>query len=201
METKNQSFLVQGLHHTSKHLYFLGSKEMGKSVYFQDNRLCGLKIIGISVEVRCIFRAPLRARERMSFSRGHRTSGILFWEVSDWQRSCGRHGQGAEGDWCSSAVISLVCYPLGVRQQRNCVTRAMPREPRFGPRTAPSLVKRRTHAPVISASRLFWSEYSCHFLQDPRATADREHSLNQKHHRKEHSFLAQAAWRICSRKV
>ena len=52
METKNQqSFLVQGLEDTSKHLHFLGSKEMGKSVYFQDNRLSGWKIIVISVEV------------------------------------------------------------------------------------------------------------------------------------------------------
>lgn len=51
METKNESFLVQGLDDTSKHLYFLGSKEMGKSVYFQGNRLSGLKMIGISVEV------------------------------------------------------------------------------------------------------------------------------------------------------
>lgn len=51
METKNHSFLVRGLNDTSKHLYFLGSKEMGKSVYFQDNRLSGLKIIVISIEV------------------------------------------------------------------------------------------------------------------------------------------------------
>lgn len=152
---------------------------MGKSVYFQDNRRCGFKIIGISVEVGCIFHAPLRAREMMSFSRGHRTSGILFWEVIDWQRSCGHHGQGAERDWCSSVVISLVWYPLGVCLQRNCVTRAKPRAPRFGPRTAPSLVKRRTHASVISASRLFWSEYSCHFLQDPRATADESTHLTK----------------------
>jgi len=134
------------------------------------------------------------------FLREHHTSGLLFCEDGDCKRSRGCCGEGVEGDSCSWAIISLVWWPRGVCLERSCVTRAMPRAPKFEPRTAPSLVKQRTRALVINSSH-FFAVTTLPFPSGSQNAADREHSLNQKQDTKERSSLAQAVRRICSGKV